>query len=349
MDHRLVFLVGAPRSGTTLLARLLHGTPGVFATPEPHLLTPLLHQGWFERVERAPYDAIRTQQALRRFVRALPRGEEDYLDALRAYSSVLYGRALELAPPGTRWFVDKTPAYALVLEHLVRVFPHARYILLRRHPAAIFHSYACSFFGGDFEAARRFSPLLARYLPRLARLITEPPRHLHVLDFEVLVTQPERELARCCAFLDLPFEPRALSYQASDWPKDGPGDPMRIHRYHRPEPTRAHAWVARLAVDAPARRCVERQLAAVTDRDLETLGHPSTSLWDPLGIVGREPSDDRGGWSRYALERRALLGLRRAARHRGVRPWIERARLACEILLRDGFAPEESTGRSEEE
>ena len=184
---------------------------------------------------------------------------------------------------------------------------------------------------------------------RLARLITEPPRHLHVLDFEVLVTQPERELARCCAFLDLPFEPRALSYQASDWPKDGPGDPMRIHRYHRPEPTRAHAWVARLAVDAPARRCVERQLAAVTDRDLETLGHPSTSLWDPLGIVGREPSDDRGGWSRYALERRALLGLRRAARHRGVRPWIERARLACEILLRDGFAPEESTGRSEEE
>ena len=46
MDERMFFVIGAPRSGTTMLMRMLHAHPDIYTRPEPHLLTPLAHLGY---------------------------------------------------------------------------------------------------------------------------------------------------------------------------------------------------------------------------------------------------------------------------------------------------------------
>ena len=69
-------------------------------------------------------------------------GEEDYLDALRAYANTLYQRVL---PSPDLHFLDKTPENVRFWPFLLKLFPHARYIVLTRHPAAIMHSVATSF------------------------------------------------------------------------------------------------------------------------------------------------------------------------------------------------------------
>ena len=63
---------------------------------------------------------------MREFVADLPGGEADYLDACRAYTDVLYGRMLAARGKGKRFFLDKTPANALVLAVHRQALPAAR-------------------------------------------------------------------------------------------------------------------------------------------------------------------------------------------------------------------------------
>src|SRR5262245_40499479 len=170
MQDRLLFVISPPRAGSTLLQRMLGSHSQVFTYPEPHLITPLAFLGYHDLVDKAPFDHINAAEAMKTFVAGLPRGEADYLDALRAYADTLYGRML--GPTGKRYFLDKTPAYALVLPFLTRLYPEAHYIVLTRHPLAVASSYADSFFEGDWRAAHAFNPIVNRYVPAIARLLS---------------------------------------------------------------------------------------------------------------------------------------------------------------------------------
>ena len=211
MQERLIFLIGAPRSGTTLLARMLGAHSAVHQRAEPHLITPIAHLGYYAKVQKAPYDPQNAEQAIRELVADLPRGEEDYLDALRAYADTLYGRLLAAAP-GKRFFLDKTPAYALVLPFLTRLYPKAHYVVLTRHPLAVLSSWVESFFDGDYQVALDHNPLLARYVPALARMLRERPVPFVHVKYEELVREPETHFRRVCDHLGIPFEAEAIAY-----------------------------------------------------------------------------------------------------------------------------------------
>ncbi|MEY4582595.1 MAG: hypothetical protein RL701_7298, partial [Pseudomonadota bacterium] len=205
MQDRLLFVISPPRAGSTLLQRMLGSHSQVFTYPEPHLISPLAYLGFYDIVDKAPYDHINAAEAIKTFVAGLPAGEADYLDAVRAYADTLYGRMLQTS--GKRYFLDKTPANALVLPFLTRLYPRAKYIVLTRHPLAIASSYANGFFDGDWRAANNFNPVVNRYVPAVARLLREPPQQLCQVGYEQLAREPERELARLFAFLDLENEP----------------------------------------------------------------------------------------------------------------------------------------------
>ena len=58
MQERLIFLIGSPRSGSTLTARMLGAHSAIFAPPETHLLTPGKMITWEQnaphRIENGP-------------------------------------------------------------------------------------------------------------------------------------------------------------------------------------------------------------------------------------------------------------------------------------------------------
>lgn len=248
---RLLFLIGAPRSGSTLLARMLGSHSRIFAPAEPHLMPPLAHLGFHERVDEAPYDPVITQQGLRHFVALLPEGEADWLSGLRRATDHLYERAL--APSGRSLFLDKTPAYALVLDFLAKLYPDARYIVLTRHPMAVWSSYVESFFDGDAAAAYARNPILERYVPAIARFLRERPVPLLHVRYEEIVAEPERVLAELCAFAGLDFEPGMVEYGRTDAPAPatgrGLGDPITVGRETRPTTRSVGKWTATLAQD----------------------------------------------------------------------------------------------------
>jgi hypothetical protein len=337
MHERLVFLIGAPRSGTTLTARMLGAHPAVLAPPEPHLMPPLAHLGFDERVEQAPYDPVITQIGLREFVTGLPAGEQDYLDGLRRFTDHLYERAL--APSGRRIYLDKTPAYALVLDFLAKLYPGAKYIVLTRHPMAIWSSYVDSFFAGDAAAAHARNPILERYVPAIARFLRERPVPLVHVRYEELVRNPEKHLREICAFMGVEFTPTMIQYGDAERlarpATAGLGDPVMVDRQKRPMTESVGKWAAALAAD-PVRLRQSREIAArLTDEDLATWGLAGAELRRSLAeIAPAAAGPSRAQLSRYALERRLLVALRRNIHTNALGRLVRRVRTLCDVLLR---------------
>jgi hypothetical protein len=335
MQERLIFLIGAPRSGTTLLARMMGAHSAIYQRSEPHLITPIAHLGFYGSVQKAPYDPVNAEQAIQELVADLPRGEEDYLDALRAYTDTLYARMLATVP-GKRFFLDKTPAYALVLPFLTRLYPGAHYVVLTRHPLAVLSSWVESFFDGDYRVALDHNPLLARYVPALARMLHERPVPFVHVRYEELVSDPEIHFRRVCEHLGIPFEAEAIAYgERGDAPK-GLGDPTGVARHTRPVTSSVSKWAAEIAATPETLALVSKLVDELDPADLETLGYPRAEIIEQLEAARGAPvSVKREAPTRYALERKLLVALRRNIHHNRLGRVLKRLRFALDVVLRE--------------
>jgi hypothetical protein len=339
-QDRLVFLIGSPRSGSTLLSRVLGAHSSIFAPEEPHLITPLAHLGYFESVENAPYDPIITRQAARALVASLPDGEADYVAALRAYSDAIYRGLFEAQGGEATLVLDKTPAYALNLDFLVRLYPEARYIVLTRQPIAVWSSFVDSFFDGDDRVAHEHNPLLERYVPAIARFVRTATVPTHRVQYENLVQEPEENARQICTFLGIEYEPGMVDYGSTPGSPGastrGLGDPMTVSKETRPTTGSLSKW-AEAATGRPARVGLYREiLARLSDEDLSTWGYPRaqiTAQLDAIDLEGKPAARPR--LTRYALERRLLVGIRRRIQpDNALGRLVRRIRELCDVLLR---------------
>lgn len=348
MQDRLVFLIGSPRSGSTLLSRVLGAHSAIFAPEEPHLITPVAHLGYYDSVESAPYDPIITRAAARAVVAALPGGETEYLTALRSYTDGIYrglyeGRTSTSAGSGAKdatLLLDKTPAYALSLDFLARLYPEARYLVLTRHPIAVWSSFVDSFFDGDDRVAHEHNPLLERYVPAIARFTRSATVPMHRVQYENLVQEPEENARQICEFLDIDFEPEMVDYGAAENARGestrGLGDPTTVAREQRPTTASLSKW-ATAATGRPERVGLYREiLTRLADEDLTTWGYTREAITAELdGIdLGAKPAP-RPRITRYALERKLLVAIRRQVRpDNALGSLIKKLREVCDVLLR---------------
>jgi len=328
----LLFVISPPRAGSTLLQRMMGAHSEIFTHPEPHLITPIAHLGVYDNVDKAPYDHINAAEAIKAFIEDLPGGEQDYLDALRAYTDTLYGRMLSTSE--CSYFLDKTPANALVLPFLQRLYPDAKYVVLTRHPLAVFSSYANSFFNGDWASAHGFNPILERYVPAMAAFLRERPVPLLHVAYEDLVMEPEPQLERVFAFLGLEHDPDAVEYGKSEPLKKGLGDPITVHTQDRPVSDSVGKWAAELAHDADKRALAEQMIAQIAPADLETWQWPADALWAPVEVTGgaAPPKPARNS---YTLQRRVMLALKKDIHNRPHGKLVKRVKYYCDVLLRE--------------
>ena len=128
-----VFLVGCPRSGTTLLQSLLCAHPQVFSVPETHFysLIPsrsrvLRRLGFARRDAPARFSALLASLGLPPVTVRSP-FVRDYLRALAAALDAATLRA------GKTVWLEKTPRHLLFVDDIARALPGARFVHLVRH------------------------------------------------------------------------------------------------------------------------------------------------------------------------------------------------------------------------
>lgn len=283
LGEDLILVLSAPRSGSTMLQRILGSHSAVQTHPEPHILTPLAFQGYFCKIERARYNHRVAAQALSEFVDFLPRKEDDYLDACREYCRVLYGRAREVN--GKSFFLDKTPNYADTILWLIpKLLPNARMVVLTRHPIAQLASTANTFSGGNFHKAYANRDCFSTFIPSIASFLrSEAETCIHVR-YEDLVQQPEREIRRLLGFLDLPFERECLTFGNQNHITKSFGDP-KIGLHKAPVDLSVSSWVQDLLFRPDRERLCRKALSEVGAEDLRTFGYPLPSIWQPLELA----------------------------------------------------------------
>lgn len=333
MDQKqLIFVIGSPRSGSTMLQRMLGSHPAIYTHPEPHLLTPLNYLGYYNNVASAPYDHINAAQAVRELVQELPRGEEDYLDALRAYASTIYERILK--PTGKEFFLDKTPAYGLVLPFVAKLYPHARYVVLTRHPMAIFHSVAHSFFGGDYQEAHGRDSIVPKYVAGIGEFIREASVKMVQTRYEDLVSSPEEEVRKILRALDLPYDASCVNYGSKTHITKSFGDPMTVHKHDRPVTDSKTKWAADLATRPDALQLARNVAAQLSAEDLHAWGFESEHLFADLS----EAAPTRTGtklFNTYRMKKHLLQSLRsRAQDDSGLERTVKKIRYYCDLVLK---------------
>lgn len=267
---------------------------------------------------RSEYGHQLMVDAIREFCAELPGGEADYLAALRAAALELYSKA---SPPGTEFFVDKTPAYSLMPETLIRVFPDAKYIFLWRNPLAVAASVTESFTGGRW-ALKAHSDYFALGLPRLADAYNAiDPESAISVRYEDLVKDPDTTLELIFDKLGLPPEPSVTSSFADVVLKGNRRDHAGMARYQSVSEEPLSKWVA--AFDSPLRRSWGRRyLSFVGAERLSLMGYSKSELLSGLADAPTNASRVfEDGW--FMLAHLGLVNARsRLLRQPGGFRWI---------------------------
>lgn len=176
-----IFIVGAPRSGTTLIAERLARHPLVCLRGE---------QNWFPQLASALDDEARPSRAL--------------IDQ----AANIYARQLHQDDSDAQWFIDKQPFNFMHVDRILALFPNARIIYCVRHA----RDNALSLWMQSFPAGVQD---FAYDLNDIAAVIHDAQRlcvhwmqryaaSIHVLRYEDMVADAGACLASISAWLNLP-------------------------------------------------------------------------------------------------------------------------------------------------
>lgn len=221
MSVEPVFLFSLPRSGSTLLQRMLVSHTQVSSVSEPWLLLPLASMsGETDLRVFAEYSHRSATAAITDLVSNMPGGSDDYRAILREAALRVYDAVSE---PGARYFVDKTPRYFLIADFVLKLFPQAKAILLVRDPLDVLASIVTTWGGGRLWLHHALLDLYHGPL-LLHQAATKYPDRLLRVRYESLVREPETTARAICAHLGLAFEPEMLTATAGGALKGRFGD-----------------------------------------------------------------------------------------------------------------------------
>jgi hypothetical protein len=268
---RPLFLFSLPRSGSTLLQRLLAGHPDIATTAEPWILLPLLY------TMRRPgvygeYGHRSMVRAVEDFYEQLDGGRERYLQELRALVLQLYAGSSN----GERYFLDKTPRYHLVVDQIMELFPDGRFIFLWRQPLAVAASIVESFGRGHWNLEKHSIDIVGGLSRLVAAAGRDDQRSISVR-YEDLVEDPERELATLYAHLGLEHVEQAVSTRPTERPSGRMGDRTGAVEYSTITADPLDKWRITLGT-AYRKRWIRRYLETIGPSRLQIMGYDYEQL-----------------------------------------------------------------------
>lgn len=213
-----IFIIGSPRSGTSILAWSLAQHSGLTTSDESNMFFELTRD---EKLE-AVYRAAAARPDSRDWLRMKDVGEDEFLASLGLGLNVLVTSRSE-----GRW-IDNTPANTLVAPTLARLFPNAQFIHILRDGRSVVNSmqnFAAAFsddarekflqagampsFAADFRIA---CETWVRFVSRAFDFGSRYPDRCLIVRNEALREEPVTNFSQILSFLDMEHEPAPAQF-----------------------------------------------------------------------------------------------------------------------------------------
>ncbi len=211
-----VSLVGFPRSGTTLMERILDAHPLVQALPETNVFEQVMHLAYRKAGGFMPGMASFTKKDIGEL-------QEEY-----------YRLARGVAPlAGRQVLLDKNPLNMRYIGHLCRVFARPKVILALRHPC----DCILSAFKQNFTLSTATIHMLSlRDTVNYYKAVFDLMAHyrdvldfpLHIVRYEDVVADPEREIRKVLDFMGLSWREGLMEFY-----KNNEHKPITSSSYHQ--------------------------------------------------------------------------------------------------------------------
>ncbi|WP_137681577.1 tetratricopeptide repeat-containing sulfotransferase family protein [Aurantiacibacter suaedae] len=248
-----IFVIGMPRTGTTLVDRILSSHPEVGSAGELQAM-PVAVKRLAQTRSHQVIDAETVAAS----------GSSDAAAIGQAYLA----QAEHQRPQGSPRFIDKLPANFLYAGHIARALPEARIVCLRRQPMdTIWSNYKNLFASQSAYYAYSYDLLdTARYYARFDRLMRMweelMPGRILQLGYEQLVADQERQTRRLLAHCGLEWDPACLAFHENRAAVATPSaaqvrrplnaDAIGKWRTHAEALEPARAWLAAQGIDPEA-------------------------------------------------------------------------------------------------
>lgn len=317
-----LFVVGCPRSGTTLLQRMLDGHPQLAVANDCHFITRGLEKFAPELIAPAvagedPELSPSVLAAVRGYHRFSRLGlAEDRVDAIAAREKTYAGFVSALysafaAMRGKPLAGEKTPDYVRHIPLLHGLFPKARFLHIIRDGRDVALSLR------DWADANKGPGRLSRWQEDPIAVSAlwwswqvdcgrKAGRHIGAeyymaVRYEALVADPERELRRIGDFLDLPFSGEMLKFHAG---RRKSGENLSAKSAWLPATPGLRNWRQDLTAAEIA------LFETLTGKLLAELGMPRASSEASREMKSRA-DHFRSWWSQHLRRRRAKARARR--------------------------------------
>ena len=297
-----IFLFSLPRSGSTLVQRILGASDAIKTVSEPWVLLSILANTSASDVY-AKYYHKQSVRGVKDFISKLPRGKEDYDEAVRDFVLDLYSKA---ASKESIYFLDKTPRYHIVSDRIIDLFPNGKFIFLWRNPLSVIASMIETWGEGKWNLYRLKVDLFIG-LEQLLQTLTEHKDEVWHVRYEDLITD-EDSWKNLFGYLDLAFDKSFLGSLDKVQLEGRYGDQTGTKEYQGISKEPLHKW--RNTLRNPVRKCwARRYLKWIGSHRLNLMGYNLENLLADLNEV--QPSYE------YVFSDlgRMTIG--------SIRPWIE--------------------------
>lgn len=281
-----IFLFSLPRSGSTLLQRVLMGHGQIASVAEPWLLLPFLSITTNSSVAVTEYGYDASKVAFGDFIANLPNKEDDYYQALASFASDLYQKQ---CVNNEQYFLDKTPRYYYIIPEIAKIFPNAKFIFLFRNPVQIMSSVIQTYVEDSLHelyvnrADLYYGP---KILSNGYQLLKDKSYALHYEDF---VQNPKQYTQEICNYLGLEFTNDMLTNFNDQNTRGRLGDSTGIYEYSSISKQSLDKWQQTFATKFK-KQYLTKYINKIDDNVLTALGYDKAQI---IKQIDKLPSSDK--------------------------------------------------------
>lgn len=235
-----IFIFSLPRSGSTLLQRVLMTHNDIASVAEPWLLLPQMYM-LRDNGTLSEYSSLTAYYGISDFINNLPNKEEDYYNSLHDFISDLYQKQCK---NNEAYFLDKTPRYYLLIDEINKLFPEAKFIFLFRNPIHIFGSIISTWGNNRFNKYHGNYDDLTIGFELLSKGFEKYKSKSLAVNYENFVQNPNNILAEISEYLGIEIDKNALDNFSNENTKGTLGDPTGAKKYRSISEEGLHKWKA---------------------------------------------------------------------------------------------------------